>query len=258
MSTALILTQLITESLPISSSTHVWVLQRLYGQPALPRAVELVLDPVSLIVVIASLIYWYWPVVRQLPITIFATSPRGRVVRRGLCLTSAMLAISTAVTATAYFIQQAYGITWHPAWGLGGMLMLWYAVWWVRARTAVSTIDWRQALLVGSMQAVSLMPGVSRLGSTYCAGRLLGWRPRRALTYSLLLQIVLIKGELFLIWCAGGMPAVTELFSPIMFFGAIGAFVALQFTWRLAQRRQLWAMGWYATALLLFMIVKNP
>lgn len=52
----------------------------------------------------------------------------------------------------------------------------------------------RDALVIGSMQAIALIPGISRSASTITAGRSLGWTVSDAVRFSFLLSIPAILG----------------------------------------------------------------
>lgn len=57
---------------------------------------------------------------------------------------------------------------------------------------------WRDALIIGVFQAIAILPGVSRSGSTISAGRILGWSKQEAITFSFLLAIPTILGGMTL------------------------------------------------------------
>ncbi|NUQ33925.1 MAG: undecaprenyl-diphosphate phosphatase [Planctomycetaceae bacterium] len=60
--------------------------------------------------------------------------------------------------------------------------------------TTVRGGEWWRAGLVGLAQAVAILPGVSRSGSTICSALLLGWRRPAAVTLSFLMGSVAISG----------------------------------------------------------------
>lgn len=57
---------------------------------------------------------------------------------------------------------------------------------------------WRDALIIGVFQAVAILPGVSRSGSTISGGRMLGWSQQEAIIFSFLLAIPAIFGGITL------------------------------------------------------------
>lgn len=52
----------------------------------------------------------------------------------------------------------------------------------------------RDALVIGTWQAVAILPGVSRSGSTISGARLIGWSANEAVTFSFMLAIPAILG----------------------------------------------------------------
>lgn len=55
-------------------------------------------------------------------------------------------------------------------------------------------ISWKQSLIIGLFQAVAILPGISRSGSTIVGGCLLGLKRQSAATFSFLLAIPAILG----------------------------------------------------------------
>jgi len=73
-------------------------------------------------------------------------------------------------------------------------VVLWAADKYVMRREPLETMNWWQALLVGVAQAVALIPGVSRSGSTMTAGRLLGFDRESVARYSFMAAAPIIGG----------------------------------------------------------------
>lgn len=66
------------------------------------------------------------------------------------------------------------------------------------AGVAIEKIGWKQALLIGAAQAVAILPGVSRSGSTISAGLFAGLRRTNCAEFSFLLAIPAIGGAALL------------------------------------------------------------
>lgn len=58
----------------------------------------------------------------------------------------------------------------------------------------ITELNWKQALAIGFMQAVALVPGVSRAGATITAARFFGFSRTESARFSLLLATVAISG----------------------------------------------------------------
>jgi undecaprenyl-diphosphatase len=65
---------------------------------------------------------------------------------------------------------------------------------WARHARAVEDVGARDALLIGLGQALALVPGSSRSGTTITAGMLLGFRREAAARFSFLLSVPIILG----------------------------------------------------------------
>lgn len=77
---------------------------------------------------------------------------------------------------------------------------------------------YRDALGIGMFQALAILPGISRSGSTISAARMLGWSPNEAILFSLLLAIPAICGasliefiEIFVKGEGGAVLSITPL-----------------------------------------------
>lgn len=53
---------------------------------------------------------------------------------------------------------------------------------------------WRNPLIIGIFQAIAILPGVSRSGTTISVARILGWSKQEAISFSFLLAIPTILG----------------------------------------------------------------
>jgi undecaprenyl-diphosphatase len=110
-----------------------------------------------------------------------------------------------------------------------------------------------RALTIGLAQAVALIPGTSRSGSTIIAGRLVGLAPAAAAEYSFLLSIPVMLGviaKLFLkssdrAYFAANVPSI--LISN--FFAFVSGLIAVGFLMRYLAKHNLSVFGWYRVTL---------
>jgi len=77
---------------------------------------------------------------------------------------------------------------------MGFGVVLWASDRFVARKEPLETMRWWQALLVGAAQALALIPGVSRSGSTMTAGRLLGFDRESVARYSFMAAAPIIAG----------------------------------------------------------------
>ena len=88
-----------------------------------------------------------------------------------------------------------------------------------------SGISWWQALVIGLGQAVAVIPGLSRSGTTISTGLLSGVRREDVAQFSFLMVIVPILGEAFLDVVGGDMASSTIGFLPLA-VGFVAAFLS--------------------------------
>lgn len=114
---------------------------------------------------------------------------------------------------------------------------------------------WRDAMKIGLWQAVAILPGVSRSGSTISGARMIGWSANDAVVFSFLLAIPAVLGgtalEVFRLWQhpenSVNLPFSYYLLGALFSF-AIG-FFALQLLMRLALQNKFYYFAWYCLIL---------
>jgi undecaprenyl-diphosphatase len=73
-------------------------------------------------------------------------------------------------------------------------LLLWLADWLSKRQRSLTSIGWRDAVIIGVAQALALAPGASRSGVTMTAGLFLGLNRETAARYSFLISLPAIAG----------------------------------------------------------------
>ncbi len=100
------------------------------------------------------------------------------------------------------------------------------------------------AFIIGIAQAVAVLPGISRSGSTITCARLLGIDPKEAARFSFLLSIPAILGATIL------KIKDVEQWSFALFvsaaFAALFGFIAITIVERFLTGRKFWVFGIYA------------
>jgi undecaprenyl-diphosphatase len=122
---------------------------------------------------------------------------------------------------------------------------------------------WRDPLIIGLFQALALLPGVSRSGSTISGARLIGWNASEAILFSFLLAIPVILGGTVLeglsLYLKNDYTAFSTLPLSAYFMGFLTAFIsgtlALTLVIRLAVKNQFMYFVWYCIGLGIFSTV---
>lgn len=116
---------------------------------------------------------------------------------------------------------------------------------------SLELLPWQRALVIGFVQVLALIPGVSRSGSTIIAGRLSGFNPAQAAEYSFLVSIPIMLGVCTKVLLVNHDYLVAHLSTVII--SNIAAFLAgmfaVGFMLRYLSRHSLAAFGWYRVAL---------
>lgn len=179
------LLQGLTEFLPISSSAHLKLAKLLFGIEN--SEAQIIFDLMChLGTLIAVLVYFrheihsLWTVDRKkLTLLFLATIPLAPCYfllkpLRDWCSTPQCLGACVMCTSFILFAGQKWRIK--PE----------------RHSTFKGNI--KEALLIGTMQAGALIPGISRSASTISCARILGWQAKDAVTFSFLLSIPTVIG----------------------------------------------------------------
>ena len=189
-------TQGLTEFLPVSSSGHLAFIMRVFGVSEGGLFFSIILHLGTLVAVCA--IYFKdilalfkkpfktlgFLVVASIPAAIFGFLLEDLVDDKllGSKYLGIILAVFFTVTATVLFITEVFA----------------------KRRQNELPLCWRTVIPMGLAQAVAILPGISRSGSTICAGSLAGGKSEEVAKFSFLMSIPVILGS-FIISLAKGL-----------------------------------------------------
>ena len=243
----------LAEFLPISSSGHLVLVQNLLHIEGGMLLFDTLLHVGSLAAVLVVL----WPDIRQM-----LRKPFGKTT--WLLVAATIPAVVTALTLEDFLNMLFEGSS---LWlGIGFLLtpavLLISGLWPAKAgrhgrapveSPALESLSWTQALIMGCTQAVAIMPGISRSGSTLSAGLLSGVDRDKATRFSFLMSIPAILGSLVFqakdvleegfTAAMGGMSPVAVLLG--MVAAAVSGFIALKWMMNLVRKGKLWAFAIY-------------
>jgi undecaprenyl-diphosphatase len=188
----LAIVQGLTEFLPVSSSGHLVVGNALLGAMGYPLAKDLIEVSIALHMgTLASVLVYYRREIarmlgsdrRVIPLLVLATIPAAIVgvgIKKGLSD-----AVQTQVLDNIVLVGFMLPVT--------AMILV------AGSRRAAGTTEypqmsWGQALAIGMAQAVAILPGVSRSGTTIAAGLGAGLTRESASTFAFLMAIPAILG----------------------------------------------------------------
>ena len=181
----------LTEFLPVSSSGHLVLVQELLGinQPGI--AFELVLHLGTLIAVFVYFRAAIWRLS-------LAACGKGSTDDRKMILWLIIGTIPAGVLGIALkdFFEQAFASPVSTSWELiitGGILLSTRFV-----RQGSRPVTFWPAFVMGCGQAIAIMPGISRSGTTIAAGLFVGVKPAQVAEFSFLLSIPAVAGAILL------------------------------------------------------------
>jgi undecaprenyl-diphosphatase len=231
------LVQGVAEFLPVSSSGHLALLQHFF-RLELPAESALLFDVLLHLGTLAAVFAAYR---RELGGMLRALSPRRRAGEKGEGRLLRLLCLGSLPLAPAALLKDRIeGLFTKPVF-IGCALLFTGCLLYISGRVlpggeTEKTAKASHALGVGCMQALALLPGVSRSGSTIAAGLLLGFGREFAVRYSFLLSVPAVLGagalEVRELWEEGFDPSLL----PPCLLGAAAAAVAGFFAIRLVRR----------------------
>lgn len=122
------------------------------------------------------------------------------------------------------------------------------------------SISFKDALIIGVAQAIAVLPGLSRSGTTISTGLLLGDKKEQVAKFSFLMVLVPILGEALLELISGEMGA-TSIPASLLIIGFLSAFIsgyiACRWMVRLVQKGKLIYFAYYCLIVGLTIIVTH-
>lgn len=189
----------LTEYLPVSSTGHLTIAEKVLGLPVDHEAVTAFTAIVQFGAIVATFLYFRSDFARL-----------GRAWLRGLVSPAArgerdyqfawyVIIGSVPIVLVALLAKSLITGALRNLWVVAAALVLWSAVMWWSERRATQRIgegdlSFRDVLTIGLVQCCSLVPGVSRSGATISAGLLLGVDRVTATRLSFFLAIPALTG----------------------------------------------------------------
>lgn len=243
------LVQGVTEFLPVSSSGHLVLLQRLLGIKGEVIIFDLALHVATLLAVCAVLI----PELKTL------LTPDGRQVLVKLAIAT----VPTVIIGVVFkgFFRSAFGGG-YLGWGfmISAVLLLItdFAVISGSPRTAshsvplASSLTRTNALITGIAQGAAILPGLSRSGTTVCTSLIMGASRSDAARFSFLMSIPVILGGMVFEAADIGTQTVTVGILPMIagfVAAAVSGYAAVRFMLKAITKLRFYGYSVYLTVL---------
>ena len=198
----------VTEFLPISSTGHLTIAQKLMGMSLEDQSLLAFTAVIQIGAIIAAIIYFWddiWRVLGAWWAGLWAAEKRKKFdYKYGWAIIIGSVPIALVGLLFKDEIETVLRSLWFVAIGL----IVWSGVMWLADRYGKATrpeksTTWKDALIIGAVQVLSLIPGVSRSGATMSAGLLRGFDRVAATKLSFFLGIPALVA-------AGTLQAVTQ------------------------------------------------
>lgn len=245
------LVQGLTEFLPISSSGHLVLAERLVGFAPQGVFFEVAVHVATLLSVFVA----YWRRILELLRGLFAR--RADAWRySGLLLLASVPAAAAGIGLKDYFERSFHSLS-----ALGWQFLVTAGILWstrfAMPRATGTRVTVRQAIWSGLGQAVAIIPAISRSGATIAAALWSGLAAGPAAEFSFLMSILVIAGSGLLE--ARQLPPGAHPFTPGLLTAFLAAMLsgvfAIRFLVRLLQRRRFHVFAPYCAGLGLFCLV---
>ncbi len=189
----------ITEFLPISSTAHLILVPALFGWMLDPQAVFVFDVLLQFGTVISVVIYFWkdlWGILKAVVAGLIARKPfETTQARLGWII---VLGTVPAVVIGLIFKDMVEGLHQQPlivAAIMGVAALLIFASERIGRRDRnIESLDWKDALIIGTFQTLALFPGVSRSAATICGGLVRGLDRPAAARFSFLLMVPALTG----------------------------------------------------------------
>ncbi|MDT4988456.1 MAG: undecaprenyl-diphosphatase [Micromonosporaceae bacterium] len=198
----------LTEFLPVSSTGHLKITENLLGMDLSAAGVTAYTAIIQVGAIVAAIIYFRRDIVRfVLGFVRGLTSAAGRQTddwRMALYVIVGSIPVAVVGLALKSVIESDLGSLWVVANALiAWCLVMVYAEYRATQRRGEAELTFTDAIVIGTVQCFSLIPGVSRSGATISAGLLLGIDRVTATRLSFFLGIPALTA-------AGGLEAVSQ------------------------------------------------
>lgn len=169
----------ITEFLPISSTGHLTIIEKLLGYSINSRDITAFTAIVQVGAVLATLLYLRKDLARIIGVWMRgltdSTARKSTDYRFGW----AIILGSLPIGVVGLLFQDQIETTLRSLWLVSIALIAWSGVMWIADRYGQqnrheNAVTWKDTLIIGLVQCMALIPGVSRSGATMSAGLLRG------------------------------------------------------------------------------------
>ena len=257
----------LTEYLPVSSTGHLTIAEKLLGLTVDDKSVTAYTAIIQVGAIAATVLYFFKDIVRLLGAWFRGLRSADERTHHDYQLAWAVIVGSIPVGVAGFLARQAITGGLRSLWVVAAALILWSAVMWAaeRRHTVLESsgvqrgegqVTMRDGLVIGLVQCFSLIPGVSRSGATISAGLVNGLDRVTATRLSFFLAIPALT--------AAGLYELKDIDTSVVGMGQLAVGTAISFVvayasiaWllRFVAHHPITTFVWYRVALGLVLIV---
>jgi undecaprenyl-diphosphatase len=169
----------LTEFLPVSSTGHLTILESALGYSPDDPDITAFTAIIQVGAVLATLIYFRGDFARLIGAWVRGLASRERRTDLDYRQAWAVIVGCIPIGVVGLLFKDQIETTLRSLWFVGSALILWSGVMYFADKTAAQNRDekdvtWKDTLIIGVVQCLALIPGVSRSGATMSAGLLRG------------------------------------------------------------------------------------
>lgn len=171
----------ITEFLPISSTGHLTIVEKLLGYQLDDPAITAFTSIIQIGAIVAAIIYFRSDIWRVATAWLAGIAAKPARKNPDYMYGWAIIVGSVPIAVVGLVFQDMIETTLRSLWWVAGGLIVWSFVLLYADRKVAkkpkpeSATTWQDALKIGAVQCLALIPGVSRSGATISAGLLSGF-----------------------------------------------------------------------------------
>jgi len=261
------LVQGLTEFLPVSSSGHLVLIHSWFGTNL--EQDYMMFDILLHLGTLVSVFICFWPDIKALVLEFIRFIPdlcqgKPQINKNPVRRMGIMLLIATAPMVIMPFVKDHIEVFFRSPQIVGVMLIGTAILLFLSDRVKVgkkkaATATWLDALLIGLMQLVAVIPGISRSGTAIAGGKLRGFTKSFAVKFSFLLSIpVIIGANIFSVADAvqdGFDPSLILPYAVGILVAAVSGILAIQMVRMITKKANFNVFSIYCTVIGLITII---
>jgi len=257
----------LTEYLPVSSTGHLTIAEKLLSLPVGNKTVTAYTAIIQIGAIAATVLYFFKDIVRLLGAWVRGLRSADDRSHHDYQLAWAVIVGSIPVGVVGLLARKAITGGLRSLWVVAAALILWSAVMWVAERRHTvlekshlqrgeGQVTMRDGLIIGLVQCFSLIPGVSRSGATISAGLIKGLDRVTATRLSFFMAIPALT--------AAGLYELKDVDPTVVGFGQLGlgiviaflvAYASIAWLLKFVAHHAITTFVWYRVALGLVLLV---